>query len=270
MVAQSSRRIEHSFLSFFYLLQQSTIAANANGTIVAPPAPGQENSATFREVAPDLWREIGGTRELALQTVDGVKTVVDSEDPTSVLQAVPAQKSATLNVAVLLGSVAILFWTLVLWGLSPLLRRGDRAQTGISPEIRRLRLIARLAAAFDAIYLVGWAMLMRPLLTNDLQVFSSKSRSDRAHDAGRGVVRGRRRDRGYLGRMAHVRDGLDLAVAHLEYGRGGVAGRHRLDRIHGKPAELQPQLLRRFGIGFACPPSGSRVTEGVDAKSNQS
>ena len=170
---QSSRRIEHSFLSFFYLLQQSAITANADGTIAAPAAPGLEGNATFQEVAPLLWREVGGTRELALQYVDGVKTVVDSEDPTSVLQAVPSLKSGSLNVAVLLGSVAILVWTLILWALSPLLRRGDRAQIGVSPEVRRLRLIARIAVAVDAFYLVGWAMLMRPLLTNDFQVFSS-------------------------------------------------------------------------------------------------
>jgi CubicO group peptidase (beta-lactamase class C family) len=170
---QSSRRIEHSFLSFFYILQQSSIAANADGTIEAPAAPGLGGTAKFREVAPNLWRDTDSTRELALQTVDGVKTVIDSEDPTSVLQAVPAAKSATLNVTVLLGSIAILFWTLILWVLSPLLRRGDRAAIGVSPEVRRLRLIARIAAAVDAIYLVGWALLMAPLLTNDLQVFST-------------------------------------------------------------------------------------------------
>ncbi len=170
---QSSRRIEHSFLSFFYLLQQSSIAAKADGTIEAPAAPGLEGTATFREVAPNLWREVSGTRELSLQTVDGVKTVVDSDDPTSVLQAVPAAKSATLNVTVLLASVTILFWTLVLWALSPLLRRGDRATIGVSPEVRRLRLVVRVAAAVDAAYLIGWALLMYPLLTNDLQVFST-------------------------------------------------------------------------------------------------
>jgi hypothetical protein len=170
---QSSRRIEHSFLSFFYLLQQSSIAAKADGTIEAPAAPGLEGTATFREVAPNLWREVSGTRELSLQTVDGVKTVVDSDDPTSVLQAVPAAKSATLNVTVLLASVTILFWTLVLWALSPLLRRGDRGTIGVSPEVRRLRLVARIAAAVDAAYLIGWALLMYPLLTNDLQVFST-------------------------------------------------------------------------------------------------
>jgi hypothetical protein len=170
---QSSRRIEHSFLSFFYLLQQSSIAANADGTIEAPAAPGLGGTAKFRKVAPNLWRDTDSTRELALQTVDGVKTVIDSEDPTSVLQAVPAVKSATLNVTILLGSIAILFWTLILWVLSPLLRRGDRAAIGVSPEVRRLRLIARIASAVDAIYLVGWALLMYPLLTNDLQVFST-------------------------------------------------------------------------------------------------
>jgi CubicO group peptidase (beta-lactamase class C family) len=90
---QESRRVEHGFLSVFYLLQQTVIGAKGDGTITAPRViePGE---ATFREIAPDLWREVGGTHELALRTVDGIKTVIDNEDPISVLQPVPLLRSA--------------------------------------------------------------------------------------------------------------------------------------------------------------------------------
>jgi CubicO group peptidase (beta-lactamase class C family) len=169
---QSSRRVEHGFLSLFYLLQQSRISANADGTITAPAAPGLPGEAHLREVAPNLWREIGGTRELALAHIDGVKTVIDSADPVSVFQAVPFLRSSPLNLAILVGAAAILVWTLVLWPFSGLVRAADRCQSGVSRQWRRLRLFVRSAALADVIYLAAWAMLLQPTLSEQLQVYS--------------------------------------------------------------------------------------------------
>jgi len=97
---ESSRRIEHGFLSIFYLLQQATINANGDGTIDAPKA-FEPGNTRYREVAPNIWREVDGTRQLALESVNGVKTVVDSENPTSVLQEVPGHRAAPFNLTVL-------------------------------------------------------------------------------------------------------------------------------------------------------------------------
>lgn len=169
---QSSRRVEHGFLSLVYLMQQSAISANADGTITAPAFFDPTGVARFREIGPQLWRQTDGTRELALTNVDGVKTVVDSENPVAVLQAVPFVRSAPLNMAILFGSAAILLWSLVLWPLSPLLRRGDRATAAVSDAVRRNRLFVRIASAVDIVYLIAWAMLLQPLLSNQLQVYS--------------------------------------------------------------------------------------------------
>ncbi len=168
----SSRRVEHGFLSLFYMLQQSQIVANPDGTITAP-SPGERSDSTFREVAPNLWRQVGGTRELALAEVGGVRTVIDSEDPTSVLQAVPALKSAGLVLPILAGSLIVLLWTLALWALSPLLRRGDRATIALSPHLRRARLVLRIAAAVDMAYLVAWYMLLTPILSSQVEVYGT-------------------------------------------------------------------------------------------------
>jgi CubicO group peptidase (beta-lactamase class C family) len=169
---QSSRRVEHGFLSLFYLLQQSSIVADGDGTITAPAAPGLPGEAHLREVAPNLWREIDGTRQLALTTRDGIKTVVDSTDPISDYQAVPLLRSAPLNLTVLLGSLAILIWTVVLWPLSALLKKADRYQSEVSPQWRRVRHVMRGAALADVVYAAAWAVLLQPVMGEQLQVYS--------------------------------------------------------------------------------------------------
>jgi CubicO group peptidase (beta-lactamase class C family) len=167
---ESSRRVEHGFLSVFYLLQQEVIRTNPDGTIAAPRTlePGV---ATFQEVAPDVWREMGGTRQLALRNVDGVKTVIDSDDPTSVLQRAPLSRSAPLNLSVLLGSLAILTLTVLLWPISWLVKR-RYPHPADPPEVRRLRLLIRAAATFEVLYLIAWMVLLTPALSVKLWVYS--------------------------------------------------------------------------------------------------
>jgi CubicO group peptidase (beta-lactamase class C family) len=169
---ESSRRVEHGFISVFYLLQQSTITANPDGTISMP----DEMSGgvrRFREVGPQLWREEGGTHEVALRTVDGVKTVIDSEDPTSVSQAASFIRSGPLNTNVLMFSVAVLLWTLLLWPLAALLRKGDGAQSAAPREVRRLRMYQRGAAAVDLAYLFGWYLMLQPILANQVGAYGT-------------------------------------------------------------------------------------------------
>src|SRR5450631_2475581 len=168
---QSSRRVEHGFLSVFYLLQQATIASNPDGTISAPGSV-EAGEDTFHEVAFNVWRQAGGSRQLALQRVDNVKTVLDSEDPTSVLQPVPFYRSSALNLPVLFVASLILALAVLLWPISWLVRRGYGVPLTQSPAIRRARLYTGLAAAFDVLYLIGWMLLLKPILTLDLQIYS--------------------------------------------------------------------------------------------------
>ena len=170
---ESSRRVEHGFLSLFYVLQQSVIAANPDGTIsmagMLSPEP-----VIYREIGPQLWRRAGGSQQLILQTVSGVKTVVHSGDPTSVLQAVPLRRSSALNLTVLIVTCLILVWTLLVWLLSPWLRAPKNMPDELVPQVRRWRLFLRAAAAFDVVYLIGWFMILRPTLNLELDFYSSR------------------------------------------------------------------------------------------------
>jgi len=168
---QTSRRVEHGFLSALYLMNQTVIAANPDGTILAPSGPTGEMS-TFREVAPQLWRKQGGTQELALVDVDGVKTVIDSENPVSVLQEAPFLRSAPLTLSILGLSLLVLAGALVAWPLGALLRRADRATSGASPALRQLRRWQRTAVVVDLVYVTAWLVLIMPVLSTDLAIYN--------------------------------------------------------------------------------------------------
>jgi hypothetical protein len=128
---------------------------------------------TYREIGSQLWRRAGGTQQLVLQTVNGVKTVVDSGDPTSVLQAVPLKRSSALNLTVLIVACLILVWTLLAWLLSPWLKPPKNIPDDQVAQVKRLRLFLRAAAAFDVVYLLSWFMILRPTLNLDLDFYSS-------------------------------------------------------------------------------------------------
>jgi CubicO group peptidase (beta-lactamase class C family) len=168
---QSSRRIENSFLGALYLMSQDVITANPDGTINASAGPGA-GMAAFREVAPQVWRKVGGSQELALTEVDGVKTVVDGDNPSSVLQEASFLRSAPLTLAVLTLSLLVLLGTLAAWPLAALLRRSEPSTSSASPELRRLRGWQRLAVGVDTVYLLAWVAVIQPILVSDVAFYT--------------------------------------------------------------------------------------------------
>jgi CubicO group peptidase (beta-lactamase class C family) len=166
---ESSRRVEHGFLSVFYLLQQTVIGADPDGTITAPKflAPGE---AHFREVAPNTWQEVGGHRRLALQNINGIPTVLDSDDPTSVLQLAPLRRSAALNLTVLLCSFIILTFAVILWPITYWVRRHYQ-RSAVSNQGPRTML--RVAALFDLLWLAAWCIVLTPVLSIQLDFYST-------------------------------------------------------------------------------------------------
>lgn len=168
---QSSRRVDHGFLRFFYLLQQTVITANLDGTIAVPDGLGE--MGTYREVGPQLWRKVGGSQMMALREINGVKTVIDSDNPVAVLQEASFLNSAPLNVSILLLSFLVLTLALVAWPVGALLRRADRATSGASPELRRLRRFQRGAVLVSLVYIAAWFILIKPVLSTDVAVYHS-------------------------------------------------------------------------------------------------
>lgn len=166
---ESSRRVETGFISLFYLLQQDQIIANQDGTISASWVPGER----FRETAPGLWRQVGGTRQLLATRAGGRPAIVDSRNPVAVLQAAPAWRSGTLFQLVAGVSLLILLCTAITWAIAVwVVRRHGLAPlaTGRAALIRRL---TRIAVVANLVYLLGWYSVLAPILRTEVSYYNS-------------------------------------------------------------------------------------------------
>jgi len=169
---ESSRRVETAFVSLFYLLGQTVITANEDHTISMPGGPSG-SPQTYRETAPNVWTQVDGEQKLALATIAGRRTVISSEDPTSVLQAVPAYRSGGWNEPLLIGSLAVLLLTVILWPVGALIRRHYRKPLQLSGQDAMARTLPRLAALFGLGWLFAWYSILAPLLSTQLDAFDT-------------------------------------------------------------------------------------------------
>jgi hypothetical protein len=223
---QTSRRVQHGFLSVLYLLQEPAIVANPDGTIAAPKAFGP-GEAHLREVAPNVWREIGGTLELALRDVGGVKTVLDSEDPSSGLQQSPwLPVGSTEYCRSCWARLLVLALTSLLWPMGYVVRRHYQRALDYPAAGRRFRTLLRVAAIFELLWLACWTLALLPVLNVQVDFYST------AHDP--------------LIRALQLAGVLLVALA-----AGGIWSVCRLYRMQGSwPARIGNGLIAAGLIGL--------------------
>ncbi|WP_419815619.1 serine hydrolase domain-containing protein [Glacieibacterium sp.] len=165
---ESSRRVEHGFISLFYLIQQEKVIDNGDGSISLASIEGKR----FREIAPNLWREAGGVRELLVTGTGSDRQILDSTNPVGVLQPVSFARNADLNLwigglSVLLVLLTVLFWPVAAW-----LRRTRPAAPSVTGRAVTTRRLTRIAALADLVYLGGWYAIVAPILSNTLDAYN--------------------------------------------------------------------------------------------------
>ncbi len=168
---QSSRRVESAFIGVLYLLSQTVISANDDGTINVPTFPANKPKR-YREISPFVWIEEGGQRKVALVGEGSSRAVYSSDDPSSILQPVPAWKSSLWNLSLLCASIAILLIVVVLWPVSALLRRKYRQPSTLAGKELLVTRVLRVAALIDVVYLLAWIVPVSPILSNHIEAYS--------------------------------------------------------------------------------------------------
>ncbi|UZK66707.1 serine hydrolase domain-containing protein [Sphingomonas sp. M1-B02] len=165
---ESSRRVETGFISLFYLLQQDQIVAHEDGTISASWVPGER----FREIAPGLWREVAGTRQLLAVQSGGRPAIVDSRNPVAILQAAPTSRSGVVFQLVTGLSLLVLLCAAITWPIAAWVRYSRRLgplATGCEARVRRL---TRIAVVANLIYLLAWYSVLAPILRTDVSYYN--------------------------------------------------------------------------------------------------
>lgn len=167
---ESSRRIKTGFISLFYLIQQDQVVPNADGTISVSSIEGKR----FREIAPLLWQEVGGTRKLAITEIAGRRSIVDSNNPVGVLQAVPLARNSSVFLLVLGLSLLTLLMTILVWPVGAWLCRKHGLQPIAAGRAALVHRLVRFAVLADILYLIGWYVIVAPILQTVLDGYNEQ------------------------------------------------------------------------------------------------
>lgn len=173
----SARGFRSTFLSTVDLLNQVNVSALDDGRLLFEPGPASVSPAVYEEIAPWVWREVGGHRVLAMRVDDdGKVTAIGHDSAFTLLPVGPAQAAAP---PVVIGSVLVLVASLLAWPAGALLRRLRRrlAQAGATVPVpadatnpgvtgaarpragRLVRLASRVGVVSALLALVGWVVV---------------------------------------------------------------------------------------------------------------
>jgi CubicO group peptidase (beta-lactamase class C family) len=166
---EGSRRVESGFIGIFYLLQQTQLIPNEDGTISLTTLPGKQ----FREIAKGLWRDVDGTRMLQVSEVNGRRAILDSRNPVEVLQATPLSRNPTFNMVIAAFSVLVLLATVIAWPATAWIRRRYGAANPLTGRAKLAHRLVQLAALADLVYLVGWYRVLAPILKLQVEVYNN-------------------------------------------------------------------------------------------------
>lgn len=139
----------------------ATVRANADGTIETPAYLTFETNGraqTWREIAPYVWREVGGEAHLVGRVREGRVDALWSDQAPSVWIAlrVPTLYSAAMAIPLLGLSALTLFAALLAWPVAAYIRRRrEQALQLTVADIRATRL-TRLASLIGLLFLLGW------------------------------------------------------------------------------------------------------------------
>ncbi|WP_426687598.1 serine hydrolase domain-containing protein [Rhodanobacter ginsengiterrae] len=169
---ESSRRND-SALRALYLLGQTSVVAQEDGTIVVSAWNNYAGKPLhWREVGPLTWREVNGDAHLKF-VADGNGAIqywaTDVEAPVFVFQRVSAARSMG-TVSLWLGlSFLALIVALLSWGIGGWVRRHYRRPLVLDVAQRRSRLLSRLGVLLLFVDIAGWmALLVASSISEDM------------------------------------------------------------------------------------------------------
>jgi CubicO group peptidase (beta-lactamase class C family) len=166
----SARGSYSTFLAIASLVGQLSVVANPDGTIsVSMLTTPSGEPRRYREIAPFLWREVGGHDRVGAIVKDGRVTRISSDLLSSVIvfdRAPPSISAAWLLPAVG-AAVVVLLATVIAWPVAALIRRRYGAPLSLHGRRRVAERTARLAALVLLLAVAGWSSVLALLFSHN-------------------------------------------------------------------------------------------------------
>ena len=149
-----SRSIQSNFMEFFYVLEGTVnITANSDGTITVNPGPKSGTAVLYEEIEPWVWREVGGSYQLAAHLENG--EVVAFGGQSSVFLPAEPQQNPSAALPIIGASLLVLALALLAWPIGALVRR-LRSLPKRDPAGRGARALYRVGIAAILLAAAGW------------------------------------------------------------------------------------------------------------------
>jgi len=159
-----SRRGQTTPLSILRLVQQVQVKVDDKGLVSAPAVDKLLGvpERHWREVAPMVWREVGGKSRIAAVVTDGkaVTLFSDAIPQFAVLQPVPASLRMSWRLPAFGVSLAILLLFVVSWPGAVIARRVYGARFKLSGRAAMLHRAGRITALLDVVFVIAWMGLL--------------------------------------------------------------------------------------------------------------
>ncbi|MGC4814974.1 serine hydrolase domain-containing protein [Micromonospora sp. DT228] len=160
---ESSRAIRSNFLTAIGLVGRTTVSVTDGDRLLFEPGPLSDSPARYEEVAPWVWREVGGQRTIAMRATDDRVEAIGFDSAFALLPVEPARAS-TVAVPVLAVSTVVLLLTVLSWPVGALVRR----RLGRAPRERAgrtARILSRVAVAGTLLALAGWVLAISSIMS---------------------------------------------------------------------------------------------------------
>lgn len=173
----SSRRADSNFMNLVYMLGQTKVVANEDGTISVPMLAGYSGAPKkWREIAPFVWQDTGSGDRLAAEVVDG-RVLRFSAEPIAaimVFQRAAWWQTPGVFLTMLFGSLAALLFTVLAWPVSAMVRRHYGARYPLAGQDARAHRWVRIAS-LAVLVSVGAMIGMVFAMMSDLSMMSPAS-----------------------------------------------------------------------------------------------
>lgn len=170
----SSRRADSTFMNLVYMLGQTKVIANEDGTISVPMLAGYSGAPKkWKEISPFVWQDTNSGDRLAADVVDGKVTRFSAEPIASIMvfQRAAWWQTPGVFLTMLFGSLAALVLTVLAWPVSALVRRHYRAPYALSGRDAKAHRWIRIAS-LAVVAAVGGMIGMMLAMMSDLGMMS--------------------------------------------------------------------------------------------------
>ena len=154
----SSRRPETTILRILTIIGEAKVSGNGDSTISVNELKDMNGlPMKFSEIGPMLFRNVNGPERLGFKRDYSGNLVGVIDFPFMVLQKASWWDNGALQLSLIIGSLAVLVLTILLWPILAAVRWHYAKPLSLTPEQRRLRTLVRLACVALVVFVAAFA-----------------------------------------------------------------------------------------------------------------